>query len=58
MKGVQFLTNEDGEKLAVQIDLQAHGELWEDFYDALLVRERAGEPTESLEEVEERILGK
>ncbi len=33
MTGIQFLTDEKGRKVAVQIDLRKHGALWEDFYD-------------------------
>jgi hypothetical protein len=32
MNGIQFVSNARGEKVAVQIDLRKHGELWEDFY--------------------------
>lgn len=52
--GIQFITNEKGEKTAVVIDLERHGDLWEDFYDTLIARERAGEPRESLESVKKR----
>jgi len=51
MKGVEFVIDEDGNKKAVLIDLKKHGELWEDFYDALRAKEREQEPRESLEEV-------
>lgn len=52
MKGIQFVTDNQGEKTSVLIDLNEHGELWEDFYDQLLARERVDEPRESLEGVE------
>lgn len=55
MTGIQFLTDEHGNQVAVQIDLHAHGELWEDFYDALLAEQRAGEPRDSLEEVKSKL---
>jgi hypothetical protein len=51
LEGVSFVTNAAGEQIAVLIDLKQHGELWEDFYDATLVRARADEPRESFEEV-------
>lgn len=51
VSGIRFVVDEHGDKTAVQIDLKEHGELWEDFYDALLVQARADEPRESLEEV-------
>ncbi|MEW5986667.1 MAG: hypothetical protein AB1791_08545 [Chloroflexota bacterium] len=53
MEGIQFVVNEKGQKTAVLIDLVKYGELWEDFYDSLLVRWRANEPRESLETVKE-----
>jgi hypothetical protein len=49
MTGIQYLTNEKGKKVAVQIDLLKHGELWEDFYDLLVARRRAHDPRESIE---------
>ncbi|MFZ5994434.1 MAG: hypothetical protein ACOYU4_05570 [Thermodesulfobacteriota bacterium] len=55
MKGIQFVTNEKGEKTAVLIDLKRHRNLWEDFYDSLLVAQRANEPRESLEAVKKRL---
>ncbi|HBR09851.1 hypothetical protein LR021_05225 [Candidatus Bipolaricaulota bacterium] len=51
LKGIQFVTNAAGEKTAVLIDLKQYGELWEDFYDTLIARQRADEPRESLESV-------
>ena len=56
MEGIQFVINDQGEKMAVVIDLKMHGELWEDFYDSVIARQRAGEPRESLEFVEKRIM--
>jgi len=55
MKGIQFLTDEEGKKTAVLIDLKKHGDLWEDFYDSLVARARAEEPRESLEEVKKQL---
>lgn len=55
LEGVQFVTNMAGEKTAVLIDLKQHGDLWEDFYDALTAHQRAGEPRESLESVRETL---
>lgn len=57
MKGVQFLIDDDGERKAVVIDLALHGELWEDFFDAALARERQDEPRESLKDVRQKVLG-
>jgi len=55
MLGIQFVTNAKGRKVAVQIDLRKHGELWEDFYDALTAKQRAHEPRESLEVVRQHL---
>ena len=55
MKGVQFVVNERGEKTAVVIDLRRHSEVWEDFYDATVARQRQGEPRETLESVKRRL---
>lgn len=55
MKGIQFVVDDKGDKIAVLIDLKEHGELWEDFYDSLIARLRADEPRESLESVRERL---
>ena len=56
MEGIQFLTNDKGEKVAVQIDLREYGDLWEDVYDSLTARKRAKEPRESLASVKERLI--
>jgi len=55
MDGIQYVTNEKGQKVAVQINLKMFGELWEDFYDNLLMQKRAKEPRESLESVKRRL---
>lgn len=55
MKGIEFVVDEAGERKAVLIDLIEHGELWEDFYDALVAEARRHEPRETLAEVEEKL---
>ena len=55
MRGVQFVTDTDGRKVAVLLDLEEWGELWEDIYDNILADERAGEPSRSLEEFEDEL---
>jgi len=57
MHGVQYVTDEQGEKTAVLIDLKKNGDLWEDFYDVTITRKRECEPRESLESVKKRIVG-
>lgn len=55
MKGVQFVVNELGEKTAVVIDLKKHSQVWEDFYDAAVARQRQSEPRETLETVKRKL---
>ena len=57
MKGVQFLLDDEGERTAVMIDLSIHGELWEDFFDAVIAKGRQDEAREPLEEVRRKVLG-
>lgn len=56
MQGIQFLVDRQGRKTSVVLDLEEHGKLWEDIYDAWLARSRETEPRESLEEVKQRLL--
>jgi len=58
VKGVEFIVDDGGQKKAVLIDLKKHGEIWEDFYDTLRVKERESEPRESLNEVKKKVLGR
>jgi len=58
VKGINFLVDEGNEKQAVVIDLKKHRDLWEDFYDTLLTKNREKDPRETLEHVRNRILGK
>ncbi len=58
MRGINFVTNDEGERVAVMIDLRKHGELWEDFYDGLVAKKRKDEPRESLKSVRERLTKK
>ena len=55
LEGIQFVTNAAGKKTAVLINLNQYGELWEDFYDVLIARQRTDEPRESLESVREML---
>jgi len=36
MSGIQFVTDEKGRRVAVQIDLKKHGARLEDFWDGLI----------------------
>jgi hypothetical protein len=55
VKGVQFVTDTDGRKVAVLLDLEEWGELWEDIYDNMLADARAGEPSMPFEEFEDEL---
>ncbi|OFW12147.1 MAG: hypothetical protein A3H27_10875 [Acidobacteria bacterium RIFCSPLOWO2_02_FULL_59_13] len=55
MKGIHFVVDERGQKTAVMIDLRRHSELWEDFSDAAVARQRQNEPRETLESVKARL---
>jgi hypothetical protein len=43
MTGIQYVTDERGRKVAVQIDLKKYRELWEDIEDVLVSRSRRQE---------------
>jgi len=53
MSGINYVTNEEGKRLAVLIDLKEYGELWEDFADTIVAKQREKEPRESLESVKQ-----
>lgn len=52
VRGAQFVTDSDGQRIAVLLDLKEWGELWEDIYDKMLADEHAGESRMPLEEFE------
>ncbi len=52
ISGIQFVTDDQGKRVAVQLDLKEWGELWEDIYDNIVADARKGEPTMPLEEFE------
>ena len=43
MNGIQFVTDDKGRKVAVQIDLKKYGAIWEDFWDGLVSESRRKE---------------
>jgi hypothetical protein len=51
MTGIQYVTDEKGRKVAVQIDLKKHRQLWEDIEDVLVSRSRRNEKRIPLERV-------
>lgn len=56
MEGIHFVTNEKGRKVAVQIDLERYGAMWEDFYDQLVAEERKDDKRIPLSEVRTRLV--
>jgi hypothetical protein len=55
MSGINFVVDEQGKRTAVVIDLKKHAALWEDLYDAFLLRARKTDPRESLDSVKRRL---
>jgi len=51
MEGIHFVTNTKGKKVAVQIDLDRYGELWEDIHDQLVAASRSKEKSVPFEAV-------
>lgn len=51
MNGIQYLTDENGRKVAVQIDIRKHRALWEDIEDVLVSRSRRHEKRIPLDKV-------
>ena len=45
MEGINFLTDDKNNRIAVQIDLKKYSEIWEDFFDILIAEKRKGEET-------------
>ena len=43
MTGIQFVTDDKGHRVAVQIDLKKHGTIWQDFWDGLISEARRKE---------------
>lgn len=53
--GVAFVVDASGQRKSVLIDLEQHGSLWEDLYDAYVAQQRRTEPRESLATVKRLI---
>ena len=51
MEGIRYVTDENGNKVAVQIDLDKYGQLWEDLCDSIIAESRKGEERTDWEEV-------
>jgi hypothetical protein len=55
MEGIQFVTDDKGKKVAVQIDLERYGKLWEDIHDQLVADSRAHEKSVPFAVVKRRL---
>jgi len=51
MKGINYVTNDEDERVAVMIDLDKHGSLWEDFMDVIESEAVKDEETITLDEL-------
>jgi hypothetical protein len=56
MTGIQYVTDEEGRRVAVQIDLREHAELWEEFEDLLVSESRRNEESIPVEQVEAKVI--
>jgi len=56
MTGIQYVTDEKGRKLAVQIDLKRHRQLWQDIEDVLVSRSRRHEKRIPLDKVKTSLI--
>ena len=55
MKGVKYYYDEQGEPIAVLIDLKKNPEVWEDFRDLMILEKRRNVPRESAEVVKAKL---
>jgi hypothetical protein len=55
MKGRHYVTNAENEIIAVQIDLKKYGQLWEDFYDTIIVEDRKDEESIPWEDIKQEL---
>ena len=56
MTGIQYVTDEKGRKVAVQIELTKHAKLREDVQDVLVSRSRRHEKRIPLEKVKAKLI--
>lgn len=58
MKGVKYLYDSKGEPEVVLIDLKKNPQVWEEFQDVMMARQRRKEPRVPLVEVEKFLRNK
>jgi hypothetical protein len=51
MEGINFVTDANGKKVAVQLDLKKYGDLWDDIQDGLVAEARRHEKGIPFEDV-------
>ena len=56
MTGIHYVTDEEGRKVAVQIDLREHAELWQEFEDLLVSESRRNEESIPIEQIEAKLV--
>ena len=56
LQGISYVTDDRGNKLAVQIDLRKHRSLWEDFQDVLVAESRRREKAVALDRVKASLI--
>ena len=56
MTGIHYVMDEDGHKVAVQIDLREHAELWEEIEDVLVSESRRKEESIAIDQVKARLI--
>jgi len=53
--GIEFVVDSRGRRKSVVIDLERHGALWEDLFDAFVAQQRRNEPREPLSKVKKLV---
>lgn len=56
MEGIQYVTDDQNRRVAVLLDLNRHGELWEEICDVLTATARQHEPVHSWQQVREEMM--
>jgi hypothetical protein len=55
MTGIQYVTDQKGKRVVVQLDLRLHADLWEEIEDVLVSESRRDEESIPLEQVEAKL---
>jgi hypothetical protein len=57
MEGISYVVDENNQRKAVVIDLEKHGQLWEDFCDNLMADATKDEETIPWEKAKQELKG-